>query len=137
MYFVYSFLAYTMLRFLLIVFAVRISLSFFFFFTRGSSVFLVMKNPYDMRSQIRFLILPKKRTLRSNEQKKKQQQLCTRSTLFEYISLPLFCRTTTTRNFQKLPSYTFYVSLFTSFSLPLISTLVAANFSPFSYRRYI
>ena len=29
------------------------------------------------------------------------------STLFLYISLPLFC-TTTTRNFQKIPGYTFY-----------------------------
>ena len=36
-----------------------------------------------------------------------KKQLCTCSTLFSYISLPLFC-TTTTRNFQKLPSYTFY-----------------------------
>ena len=32
---------------------------------------------------------------------------CTCSTLFLYISLPLFC-TTTTWNFQKLLSYTFY-----------------------------
>ena len=30
----------------------------------GSSVFLVVKNPYDLTSQIRFCILPKKRTLR-------------------------------------------------------------------------
>ena len=48
----------------------------FFFLTRstcrchskwsffGSSVFLVVKNPYDLTSQIRFCILPKKRTLR-------------------------------------------------------------------------
>ena len=50
------------------------------------------------------------------------------STLFLYISLPLFC-TTTTWNFQKLLSYTFYggtvvrflVQFF--FSLPLIFTL--------------
>ena len=34
-------------------------------------------------------------------------QLCTCSTLFLHISLSLFC-TTTTCNFQKLPSYTFY-----------------------------
>ena len=36
-----------------------------------------------------------------------KKQLCTCSTLFLYISLPLFC-TTTTLNFQKLLSYTFY-----------------------------
>ena len=39
---------------------------------------------------------------------------------FLYISLPLFC-TTTTWNFQKLLSYTFFS--FTFFSLPLIFTL--------------
>ena len=57
-----------MLLFLL-VFALRISLLFIFFPTRstrtcrchgkwsflGSSIFLVVKNPYDLRSQIRFL----------------------------------------------------------------------------------
>ena len=37
----------------------------------------------------------------------KKKQLCTCSTLFLYISLPLFC-TITTWNFQKLLSYTFY-----------------------------
>ena len=55
-----------------------------------------------------------------------------------YISLPLFCRTTTC-NFQKLPSYTFYegnavlvlVHFFSLFSLPLIFTLVAASTSHF------
>ena len=36
-----------------------------------------------------------------------KKQLCTCSTLFMYISLLLFC-TTITRNFQKLPNYTFY-----------------------------
>ena len=35
------------------------------------------------------------------------KKVITCSTLFLYISLPLFC-TTTTRNFQKLLSYTFY-----------------------------
>ena len=40
----------------------------------------------------------------------KKKQLCTCSTLFLYISLPLFC-TTSSRNFQKLPSYTFLVIL--------------------------
>ena len=77
-HFVYSFLAYVAFsscvrredQFVLAV--------FFFFFTRstrtcrchskwsfcGSSVFLVVKNPHDLRSQIRFCILPKKRTLR-------------------------------------------------------------------------
>ena len=49
-----------------------------------------------------------------------KKQLCTCSTLFLYISLPLFC-TTTTWNFQKLLSYTFFS--FTFFSLPLIFTL--------------
>ena len=33
---------------------------------------------------------------------------------FLYISSPLFC-TTTTRNFQKLPGYTFYALQFTFF----------------------
>ena len=38
-----------------------------------------------------------------------KKQLSTYSTLFLYISLPLFCTTTTTRwNVQKLPGYTFY-----------------------------
>ena len=49
-----------------------------------------------------------------------KKQLCTSSTLFLYISLPLFC-TTTTWDFQKLLSYTFFS--FTFFSLPLIFTL--------------
>ena len=75
-HFVYSFLAYVAFssclrredQFVLAVFC-------FFFFTRstrtcrchskwsfcGSSVFLVVKNPHDLRSQIRFWILPKKR----------------------------------------------------------------------------
>ena len=47
-------------------------------------------------------------------------QLCTCSAICLYISLPLFC-TTTTWNFQKLLSYTFFS--FTFFSLPLIFTL--------------
>ena len=56
-----------------------------------------------------------------------KKQLCTCSTLFLYISLPLFC-TTTTWNFQKLLSYTFYGGnvvrvLVHFFSLPLIFTL--------------
>ena len=38
---------------------------------------------------------------------KKKEKLCTCSSLFLYISLPLFC-TTTTWNFQKLLSCTFY-----------------------------
>ena len=29
----------------------------------GSSIFLIVKNPYDLRSQIRFWVLPEKRTL--------------------------------------------------------------------------
>ena len=65
-----------------------------------------------------------KNNSKSNQQKK---QLCTCSTLFLYISLPLFC-TTTTWNFQKLLSYTFYGGnvvrvLVHFFSLPLIFTL--------------
>ena len=48
------------------------------------------------------------------------------STLFFYISLPLFCMTTT-RNFQKLLSYTFYGDVLRVpvhfFSQPLIFTL--------------
>ena len=36
-----------------------------------------------------------------------KKQLCTCSTFSLYISLPLFCMTTTW-NFQKLPGYTFY-----------------------------
>ena len=58
--------------------------------------------------------------------------------LILYISLPLFC-TTTTWNFPKLPSYTFYggnVVLFNFFSLPFIFSLVAASISPFSHSRY-
>ena len=56
-----------------------------------------------------------------------KKQLCTCSTLFLYISLPLLC-TTTTWNFQKLLSYTFYGGnvvrvLVHFFSLPLIFTL--------------
>ena len=52
---------------------------------------------------------------------------------FLYISLPLFC-TTTTRNFQELPSYTFHVFLITFFPPPF--NLVAASISPFSHGRY-
>ena len=37
----------------------------------------------------------------------KKATLHVQLTLFLYISLPLFCRTTTC-NFQKPPSYTFY-----------------------------
>ena len=56
-----------------------------------------------------------------------KKQLCTCCTLFLYVSLPLFC-TTSTWNFQKLPSYTFYGGnvvgvLVHFFSLPLISTI--------------
>ena len=73
-HFLYSFLAY-------VAFSPclrredQFVLAVFFFFTRstrtcrchskwsfcGSSVFLVVKNPHDLRSQIRFWILPKKR----------------------------------------------------------------------------
>ena len=52
---------------------------------------------------------------------------------FLYISLPLFC-TTTTRNFQELPSYTFHVFLITFFPPPF--NLVAASISPFSHGCY-
>ena len=49
----------------------------------GYSVFLVMKNPYDLRSQIRFWILPEK-TLpwvkkKKKKKKKKKMLRCARS----------------------------------------------------------
>ena len=56
--------------------------------------------------------------------------------LFLYISLPLFCMTTTW-NFQKLPGYTFYggnvvcVLVHIFFSLLLIFTMVTASISHF------
>ena len=58
---------------------------------------------------------------------KKATLMCTCSTLVLYISFPLFC-TTSTWNFQKLLSYTFYgenvvLVLVHSFPLPLIFTL--------------
>ena len=70
---------------------------------------------------------------RSNQQK---SNFALAANLFLYISFPLFC-TTTTWNFQKLPSCAFYgenvvrvlVHLF--FSLLLILTLVAASISHF------
>ena len=70
---------------------------------------------------------------RSNQQK---SNFALAANLFFYISFPLFC-TTTTWNFQKLPSCAFYgenvvrvlVHLF--FSLLLILTLVAASISHF------
>ena len=65
----------------------------------------------------------------------KKKQLYTCRTLFLYISLLLFC-TTTTWNFQKLPSYTSYGGNVVCgpahfFSLPLIFTLVTASISHF------
>ena len=73
-HFVYSFLAYVAFSSCLHR-EDQFVLAVFFFFTRstrtcrchskwsfcGSSVFLVVKNPHDLRSQIRFWILPKKR----------------------------------------------------------------------------
>ena len=57
--------------------------------------------------------------------------------LFLYISLPLFC-TTTTQTFQNFPSYTVYgrnvvhvCTAVRSFLLPLIFTLVVASISHF------
>ena len=84
-------------------------------------------------------MLTKRLRRRQWKQKKKTK---TKTTFFHfwhtclYISLPLFC-TTTTWNSQKLPSYTFYggnvvcgpVHFF--FLLPLIFTLVAASISHF------
>ena len=73
-----------------------------------------------------------------------KQQLCTRSTLFLYISLPLFC-TTITWNFQKLPTYTFYGRnvlrvLVHLFSLIFFTTahfhLRGRKHYPFSHCRY-
>ena len=61
-------------------------------------------------------------------------------TLFLYISLPLFC-TTTTWNFQKLPSYTSYGG--NVVCVPVHFFSAATHFhlggswhSPFSHRRY-
>ena len=51
--------------------------------------------------------------------------------LILYISLPLFC-TTTTRFMEKM----LYVVLFNFFSLPFIFSLVAASISPFFHSRY-
>ena len=69
----------------------------------------------------------RRKTVKNNNRSNWQKQLCTCSTLFLCISLPLFC-TTTTRNFQKLLSYTFYGGNVVRvpvhfFSLPLIFTL--------------
>ena len=69
----------------------------------------------------------RRKTVKNNNRSNWQKQLCTCSTLFLYISLPLFC-TTTTRNLQKLLSYTFYGGNVVRvpvhfFSLPLIFTL--------------
>ena len=61
------------------------------------------RKPAKRRRQGRRTVKKKKNT-RSDEQKNK---LCTCSTLFLYISLPLFY-TTTTWNFQKLLSYSFF-----------------------------
>ena len=44
-----------------------------------SSVFLVMKNPYDLRSQIRFCILPEKTLPWMKKKNKKKMQGCARS----------------------------------------------------------
>ena len=74
-HFVYSFLAYVAFSSCLRREDQFVLAVFFVFFTRstrtcrchskwsfcGSSVFLVVKNPHDLRSQIRFWILPKKR----------------------------------------------------------------------------
>ena len=66
----------------------------------------------------------------------RKKQLFTCSPLFLYISLPLFC-TTTTWNFQKLAGYVLWRKCRTCscsffFSLPLIFTLVTARISYFS-----
>ena len=71
--------------------------------------------------------MQRRKTVKNNNRSNQQKQLCTCSTLFSYISLPLFC-TTTTRNFQKLLSYTFYGGKVVRvpvhfFSQPLIFTL--------------
>ena len=69
----------------------------------------------------------RRKTVKNKNRSNWQKQLCTCSTLFLYISLPLFC-THTTRNLQKLLSYTFYGGNVVRvpvhfFSLPLIFTL--------------
>ena len=68
-----------------------------------------------------------RKTVKNNNRAKQQKQLCACSTLSLYISLPLFCKITT-RNFQKLFSYTFYGGNVVRvpvhfFSQPLIFTL--------------
>ena len=68
-----------------------------------------------------------RKTVKNNNRANQQKQLCTCSTLSLYISLPLFCKITT-RNFQKLFSYTFYGGNVVRvpvhfFSQPLIFTL--------------
>ena len=68
---------------------------------------------YLLFAQTKYKIMYRYAAKATRTVKKQQQvwlakkQLCTCSTLFLYISLPLFC-TTTTWNFQKLPSHTFY-----------------------------
>ena len=76
-----------------------------------------------------------KRWRQRKQQKQQPQQLCTCSTLCLYISLPLFCKTTTW-NFRKLPSYTIYGGNVVCgpvhiFSPPLFLTLVDASISHF------
>ena len=71
-----------------------------------------------------------------------KKQLCTCCTLFLYISLPLFC-TTTTWNFQKLLSHTFFgenvVRVLVHFFFTaayFYLTLVAASIFLFCHRCY-
>ena len=74
-----------------------------------------------------------KKNSRSNS--KKKNNFARAAHFFWNISLPLFCKTTTW-NFQKLPSYTFYGGNVVCgpvhfFSLPLFFSLVAAIISLF------
>ena len=71
--------------------------------------------------------------------RKKAKKLCTCSTLFLYISLPLFC-TTTTWSFMWRMSYMFSFYIF--FSLPLIFSLhwcprAFLSFSPLDLCRHV
>ena len=80
----------------------------------------------------------RRRTVKNNNRCNKRKKICTCSTLFLYISLPLSCMTTTW-NFQKLLNYTFHgencrtfpCSLFFFTSAHDHLALVAASISHF------
>ena len=80
--------------------------------------------------------MQRRRTVKNNNRSNQQKQLCTCSTLFLHISLPLFCTTTseTSRNFlvtrfTEEMSYLFLFTFFTPAHCRL--ALVAARISHF------